>query len=66
MGTTGGIKQMGTHNISKYGDNAWVALCVHPPTLILIPIYSEINNIYLGVDIPASLNLCLNLLMFTG
>jgi hypothetical protein len=29
-GTTGGIKQMGTHNKSENGRGAWVALCVHP------------------------------------
>jgi hypothetical protein len=29
-GTTGGIKQMGTHNSSENGSGAWVALCAHP------------------------------------
>jgi hypothetical protein len=28
--TTGGIKQMGTHNISENGRGAWVVLYAHP------------------------------------
>jgi hypothetical protein len=28
--TTGGIKQMGTHNRSENGCGAWVALCSYP------------------------------------
>jgi hypothetical protein len=35
-GTTGGIKQIGTHNRSENGGGAWVALYANPLVLILI------------------------------
>jgi hypothetical protein len=37
-GTTGGIKQIGTHNRSEIGSDGRAVLCAHPTMPILIMI----------------------------